>query len=310
MTITRTAPLVAIVLASWSTVMARPAAAQDTLARVKDLYTSAAYDEALALLDEVERPSPSEVVEVDQYRAFCLLALGRSDDARKVIQQIVETNPSFQPSDAQMSPRLQEAFREVRRRVLPSIVRKTYVDAKAAFDRKELDSARGRFTTVVSLLDDADLAGATELADLRVLSKGFLDLIGSSAPPPAPAATSAPAANGAAAATRTPATDAPATPRSIFGPADTDVTPPVVITQVMPTWQPSRLETQPYEATMVLIIDEAGSVESIRIEGQLQAAYTANLRRAAASWKYQPAMRNGKPVKYRKLVGIKLSPTG
>jgi tetratricopeptide (TPR) repeat protein len=308
MTVTRPAPLVAIVLASWSMVMmARSAAAQDTLARVKDLYTSAAYDEALALLNEVEHPSPSEVAEVDQYRAFCLLALGRSDDARKVIQQIVEANPSFQPSDAQMSPRLQEAFREVRRRVLPSIVRKTYGDAKAAFDRKETDAARVRFTSVVALLDDADLASTSELADLRVLSKGFLDLIGPAAPPPAPA-TSAPAA-GPRAPAPAPAPDA-ASARSIFGPGDTDVTPPVVISQVMPTWRPSRLETQPYEAALVLIIDETGSVESIRIEGQLQAAYAATLRRAAASWTYKPAMRNGVPVKYRKLVGIKLSPTG
>src|SRR5438067_11323180 len=114
MTITRTTSAAAIVLAVWSTVMLR-AAAQDTLARVKDLSSSAAYDEALALLNEADRPSPGNEAEIDQYRAFCLLALGRADDARKVIEQIVETNPSFQPSEAQASPRLQEAFRDVRR---------------------------------------------------------------------------------------------------------------------------------------------------------------------------------------------------
>ena len=59
------------------------------------------------------------------YRAFCLMALGRGDEARKVIQQIVEVNPSYQPSQAQMSPRLVETFRDVRRRVLPTIVRQS-----------------------------------------------------------------------------------------------------------------------------------------------------------------------------------------
>src|SRR5262245_43169657 len=188
MTITRAASLVAIALASWSTIAVSQTAAQDTLARVRDLYASAAYDEVLALLSQVERPSARAEAEVDQYRAFCLLALGRSDDARKVIQQIVEANPQFQPSDAQASPRLKDAFRDVRRRVLPSIVRQSYAEAKLAYDRKDLEAAGIGFESVVALLDDADVSGAGDLADLRILSKGFLDLVKSAPPPPAPAA--------------------------------------------------------------------------------------------------------------------------
>jgi hypothetical protein len=106
MTITRTAAAVAIVIASWSGVFAaRAGADQETLARAKALYTAAAYDEALALLNQFESGGLTDALEVKQYRAFCLLALGRSDDARRVIQEIVESNPLFQPPQAQVSPR-------------------------------------------------------------------------------------------------------------------------------------------------------------------------------------------------------------
>src|SRR5262249_53481264 len=109
MSVARTAAAVAILLASWPAA-ALPAADQDALIRAKALYTSAAYDEALALLDGPDAIAGPDAIEAKQYRAFCLLALGRADDARKVIQEIVEADPSFQPSDAQMSPRLQGAF--------------------------------------------------------------------------------------------------------------------------------------------------------------------------------------------------------
>ena len=73
------------------------------------MYTAAAYDEALALLNQFESGALTDALEVNQYRAFCLLALGRSDDARKVIQEIVEANPTFQPPKTQVSPRLLDA---------------------------------------------------------------------------------------------------------------------------------------------------------------------------------------------------------
>jgi hypothetical protein len=303
MTITRAASVAAVLVAvtlATSAAVVSPAAAQDTLARVRDLYTSAAYDEALALLNQVDRPSAQAEAEVDQYRAFCLLALGRSDDARKVIQQIVEANPSFQPSDAQASPRLRDAFRDVRRRVLPSIVRQTYREAKSAYDRKDFEAAGIGFESVVALLEDADVTGAGDLADLRILSKGFLDLVKTTPPPAAaPAAT----------ATAPPPTAAVPDARAIFGPTDADVTPPVAISQAMPPWYPSRHDTQIYQGALILVIDETGAVSSVRSQGQLPPPYLAVLRRAAASWTFQPAMRNGVPVKYSKTVGVRLSPT-
>lgn len=303
MTITRTASAIAIVLASWSGVLGlRVGASEDSLTRAKDLYASADYDEALVLLNQFRNTSPDEGVEVDQYRAFCLLALGRSDEARRVIQQIVEADPTFQPSDTQASPRLQQAFREVRRRVLPSIARQSYADAKAAFERKEFDLAKRRFDSVISLLDDPDVAGPDELKDLRTLSTGFRDLMNTSTAPPVttpPVAAPAVAAN----SKREPPPD-----ESIYGPDDPDVVPPFAISQALPPWRRTSGETQTYEAAVALVIDQTGSVTSMSLQGTLQQAYYSLLRDAASQWKYQPATKNGVPVKFRKIVVVRLRP--
>ncbi|HEY1306771.1 MAG TPA: hypothetical protein VGF24_24630 [Vicinamibacterales bacterium] len=266
---------------------------QDALARAKDLYAGAEYAEALATLNKIENAGG---IEYDQYRALCLLALGRNDEASKVIQQIVEKDPSFEP--AQVSPRVQSTFRDVRRRVLPSLVRQTYADAKTAFDGGANDRAKVGFQKVIAQLDALDKLGSRESSDLRVLSSGFLDLIAQTAkavapplpPPPAP----------------TPATPEPA----VYTLGAIGVTAPVAISQAPPPWHPTRQDTTPYEGVLTILIDETGAATVVSITGMLRPNYQALLRRAVTSWKFQPATKNGVPVKYRKTVAIRLAPIG
>jgi hypothetical protein len=300
MAITRTVAAVAIVLGSWSSAFAsRAPADQDVLARAKALYTSAAYDEALVLLNQFNHSSATDEVEAEEYRAFCLLALGRGDDARDVIRAIVEANPAFQPSETQVSPRLQDAFREVRRRVLPSIVRQSYAEAKAAFERKDFELAGSRFNSVLALLDNDDMKGSGDLSDLGILSNGFLDLIRTMPPADAP-----PPAVPTIAIPQPP--PAPAVP-TVYDARNQDVTPPTAVSQVVPAWRPTRQDAQTYDATLTLVIDEGGDVTSVSLEGSLQPAYALLLRRAASGWKYQPATKAGVPVKYRRVVAIHLN---
>ena len=54
-------------------------AAQDSLSAAKDLYAAAAYEEALSTLTRLSAgtaPESSGKSEIDEYRAFCLFALG------------------------------------------------------------------------------------------------------------------------------------------------------------------------------------------------------------------------------------------
>jgi hypothetical protein len=295
---TRSRFVVAVLVSLAAVLAPRAAAGQEALAKAMSLYASAEYEEALAVLNRVE--NASDAVEVDQYRALCLLALGRTDDARLVIQRIVEKNPAFEPSAAQVSPRVQETFREVRRKVLPSVVRKEYTDAKAAYDRGETERANGIFKNVVAHLDALDKMGVKELADLQVLSRGFLDLttnaLKAAAPaPPAPVVAPPP-----------PPREEPAAP-VVYGLGDPGVVAPVPISQPRPPYTPGR-DTQIYDAVLTIVIDETGAVTDVTSMGAMPIAYEVALKRAVMGWRFKPATRNGMPVKYRRNVAIRLAP--
>ena len=121
-------------------VMAGPAAAQpNALNAARDLYASARYDEALAMLNGLpaaNSPNVADMTSVQQYRSLCLLALGRGPEAEQAIGAVVTANPSYQPSAAEASPRVRAAFTEVRQRLLPQIAQARYTEAKVAFDAK------------------------------------------------------------------------------------------------------------------------------------------------------------------------------
>jgi hypothetical protein len=246
-------------------------------------------------------------VEAGQYRAFCLLALGRSEEGRKAIAGIVEADPLFQPAESQMSPRLVMVFRDVRKQLLPRIVQQSYAEAKVAFDRKEMEAAAIGFDRVLLLLNDPDLPASSGTTDLRMLATGFRDLSKAAPPPPPPRAPPPPTPSVPPAAK--PA-DAPGPPRT-YGPNDADVTPPVVISQQLPPWRPSKLSAtrRDYQGALALVIDDRGNVESVTLLTSLQPDYNSVLLKAAREWKFRPATKNGLPVRYRKVVGIRLNPS-
>jgi hypothetical protein len=103
----RTSRSLAIVFAIWATVGASAASAQDTLARAKNFYASAAYEEALQVLGHVSTPaSPTDADEVAAYQVFCLVALGRTDQAKQAIEALVRIDPTYHPAETEASPRV------------------------------------------------------------------------------------------------------------------------------------------------------------------------------------------------------------
>src|SRR5262245_5887563 len=95
----RTVWLAAVSLAGASQVSAAP-----DLANVRELYASASYAEALEVLGALEGADNTEVVE--QYRALCLLALGRTTDAERALERIILRRPLYVVPAADVSPRL------------------------------------------------------------------------------------------------------------------------------------------------------------------------------------------------------------
>jgi TonB family protein len=298
MSATRTNTCALLALACWLAVSTH-AWGQETLTRAKDLYASAAYEEALAVIDRLhEKPPADDPFEVAGYRIFCLLALDRTDEARREIHAIVRANPLYRLSNAQASPRTRALFDDERRQLLPEVVRQTYAGAKAALDRKEMPAALEGFDRVLLILEEPGLTNQPGLGDLRTLATGFRDLIKLSlaATPPATARPSA-----------APAVP-PEAPRT-YGFGDAAVVPPVAVNQALPPWRPpdgvDRLERR---APLELVVDETGTVTSAVLKKSLHPTYDGILLSAARRWKFRPATKDGVPVRYRKLLEIVLNP--
>jgi protein TonB len=282
-----------------------PTHAADSLTAARDLYATANYEDALALLNTLQPGDhvPEERRTIEQYRAYCLLALGRSVDAEQAIAAVVTATPLYKPSGSDVSPRVRSAFSDVRRRMLPSIIQEKYAAAKVAFDRKNFPAAATLFTEVVEAMSDPDVADVVKqppLADLRVLAIGFRDLsVSAAAPPPVPVRDTPPAA---------PATLVPAAPAArvaslrIYATTDAQVVPPIALKQALPPF-PAQLVVAS-RGVLELVIDENGAVERATLRESVNPRYDAQLVSAAKSWQYKPAMLDGRPVKYRKMVQV------
>jgi outer membrane biosynthesis protein TonB len=279
-------------------------AGQDSLSAARDLYAGAAYEDALLLLNRLRFTSPpDEASAIEQYRAFCLLALGRSADAEQAIAAVVQAQPLFQPSNADVSPRLRSAFSDVRRRVLPAVVQERYAASKSAYDRKSWAEAERGFKQVLDLLNDPELAGAatqSPLADIKTLAVGFYDLsvVAAAPPPPPPPPVEAPPPP-------PPPVVAVAGPPRIYVAGEPGVVPPVALKQSLPAFPTQNVGGPlPKDGSIEIVINESGAVESALMKVPMSAAYDRQALIAARGWEYKPATLNGVAVKFRKTVQI------
>jgi TonB family protein len=290
------------------------AAAQDSLQTVKELYAAAAYEDALAAMGRLQSDAPRR--EVEQYRVFSLTALGRTDEAQKAMEALIQADPSYTLDPAETPPRVQAAFTRVQQRMLPVVTKQLYQEARAALDRKDRKEAIERFDKLVKVIDSAGTAAAS-LGDLRVLAEGFLDLsralpaaaAAAAAPPPVPAAPSADE-GGSAAAEAAPPAGPSAAPAATRVSAPAVETRPVAISQTLPPWLPSDSLSRrgEFSGSVKVNIGVDGRVMSAELVDSVHATYDSSLLRAARNWVYQPAKRNGVPVVSELLVEVNLRP--
>ena len=308
--------------------------AQDPLGAAKDLYASAAYEDALSTLSRIDAESttPDVARQADEYRAFCLYALGRTREAESLAETIVRKHPLARLDAVDASPRLETMFTDVRRRLLPSLIREQFRSARTAIDQKNFAVAEPQLKDARLMIADADKLGVKDdgLGDLGVLVDGFLGLIQSSAEARAAAqqAAAVPAAEGrpASAISRASSTGPgpqPRAPQSVDAPApsaaearvadagrpytivDEGVTPPVTIDQRMPAMPVQLLSI--VRAThgrgmLDVLIDETGRVVDVTLRQTLNPAFDPLVMRSARDWKYQPAMKDGVPVRFVKTI--------
>ena len=200
--------------------------------------------------------------------------------------------PLYRASNEELSPRVQSAFQNARKRMLPAMIQKEYAEAKDAFDKQDWPVAAAGFTDVLKSIADPDIApqaGAPPLSDLRQLASGFRDLSVKMIPPPAPA----------------PAPKPVRPVRSVYSPDDRDVLPPVTLQQRVPKY-PAAV-TRPLGGVIEFVVDENGAVQAPKMQVSVDSTYDQMVIAAAKKWSYQPATLDGKPVKYIKRLTISVA---
>jgi tetratricopeptide (TPR) repeat protein len=151
-------------------------AAPDRLAGVKALYAAADYDAALIVLSTDDVAS---VPGADQYRALCLLALGRNDEAERLVESLIRRDPSFRMSVTDVTPRMIALFQQTRLRLLPGILEDRFREAKAKYEQGRFEEATTQFNALTALVADEEASsseGAVVTRDLRRVVEEFLKL--------------------------------------------------------------------------------------------------------------------------------------
>ena len=89
-------------------------AAQDSLEDAKAQYAAASYEEALLTLTRIDS-QPTNRVELEQYRAFCFIALGKIPEAERAVASLVSADPRYVPSATVASPKVLSLLSDMRK---------------------------------------------------------------------------------------------------------------------------------------------------------------------------------------------------
>ncbi len=193
-------------------------------------------------------------------------------------------------------------FKDVRSKLLASVIVSVYNDARAAYDQHQFADALKGFQQVQALVADPDLpaADAKGVQEYKVLADGFAKLADAAANPPAPRPPLRPPRR-----LHPPHPPAPPAPdyTRVFDSNDTNVTPPVTLRQDMPRWV-AQGQPLPRGGALELIIAAEGVVERATLTQGMSPTFDHQLLEATKNWKYQPATLDGHPVRYRKLIRI------
>jgi len=327
--------LVAIVLATTSISAGQVI---DTLVKAKALYAEASYDEALAVL------KGDEGAEAYQYRALCFIALGKTQDAERAIESMINVAPTFTVSEAELPPRMVNLFAQTRRRVLPPLVKRLFGEARADFQSRNLATARDKFEKVMTLTNDPAMKDSPEAVDLQLLVGSYIDILKNSAPAspvpaatparassvgapvvPSPAPSAAPAITPAAtpsAASSSAASAAATLPRAESAKTETSaaagatpavsaartLVPAVTVRQTLPSFEPQPGQPfHPMSGAVRVTIGADGKVKSAVMEVPIDPRYDIRLVNTAKSWLYKPATLGGQPIQSEKIVQINIA---
>lgn len=205
-----------------------------------------------------------------------LLASGRSEEAQLVFDSIILANPLYQLDAARSTPEARAALEASRRVMLPALARRDYMDARASLDAGDYDRAlseAGRIETMLATYD-----GGASVAGLRSVVEQLL-------------------ARAAAVKARE--------EERVYTDGDEGVIPPAPLSRQLPAAPPPGV-TSDAVGTLEMLISQAGEVEAVKLHTPLNRYHERMIVSAAKAWRYTPASKDGKPVRFRLITSINL----
>ncbi len=212
----------------------------------------------------------------DEQRGVALLAAGLRDEASIVFDSIVFRDPLHRLDPAAVTADAVAVFKRSKQVLLPSLAAHEYEAARAAFAGGDYARAVAGTERASTLLDDPDLAVV---------------------PPELRADVSRLRASAIAARTTL--------DEKIYSSADLDVSPPRPVGRQLPALRPAGLTDQT-TGRLEVLINSAGQVEAVKLHSPLNAYHDRMIVSAAKAWRYRPALRNGKPVRFSLVLSINL----
>jgi hypothetical protein len=183
-----------------------------------------------------------------------------------------------QPAAADLPSEAATALQAASRRLLvPVIARRDYERALAALEAGDYDLALLAGTTVAKTLEDRDNAGQGD-DELRRDVQQLLE--------------------------RASALKALEDGR-VYTMSDEGVLPPVALSRQLPVGPPPGLSRH-MVGTLDLLINQEGTVEIVRLYTPLNRYHERMIVSAAKAWRYKPASKEGRPVKFRIVSPINL----
>src|SRR5262249_1400415 len=177
---------------------------------------------------------------------------------------------------ARSDPEVVAILRRSKRVLLPTLAQRHYDQAMSAYDAGDAYRAISEGERASALLADSDLDDPP--ADLKAAIANVLALA-------RPARTTL--------------------EERVYPAADRDVTPPRALGRQLPA-APSPATPQDLIGHLEIVVDRSGSVETVRLFTPLNGYHDRMIVSAAKAWHYTPALRNGRPVRFRMVMAINL----
>ena len=90
---------------------------------------------------------------------------------------------------------------------------------------------------------------------------------------------------------------------TIYSPGSEGVSPPVSVRPQLPRELPSNMNRNELGRIELVVLPD-GTVDSVRLLGTPRSVQDSMLLSAVKAWQFQPAVKDGLPVRYRKTIWI------